>query len=267
MPANDTQLDLPPAAPASPLAVVPPANLASAPAVSVGQMLQATIERGVTAENVAVLERMMDLYERTQAKDAEKAFARAFNALQSEMPVIQALREVPDKHGNLKYTFAPYEDIMAQVRPLLLKHGFTVSFSLSFLEGRVTQKCTLMHVDGHSRSNEFSVRIGSGPPGCSESQADGAAGTYAKRHALCNALNIVVDRDTDGVPTDAREIGAPITPDKVQYLREQCRELGGNTEASLLKIAGVEKFEQIGTSVYPVLVRMLQGRRNAAKSA
>lgn len=225
---------------------------------SVGQMLQAAIDKGVTAENVAVLEKMMDLYERTQAKEAEKEFARAFNALQSEMPEIKAVKPVPDKHGNTKYFFAPYEEIMGQVRPFLLKHGFTVSFSMSYNDGRVMQECTLQHIGGHVRKNQFAVRIGSGPPGASEAQADGAAGTYAKRHALCNALNIVIDHDTDGF--DAKKDGAPITADQALYLRELIKETKSD-EALFLKFAGAPSFEEIGSARYDDCARALHKKQ------
>lgn len=248
-----------------------PAELAApsgpAPVLNVAEILQAAVQGGVTGDKVAVVKELVALQERMEQRAAEKAFARAFNALQADMPSVQAASVVKNNDGSERYKFAEYADIMGHVRPFLLKHGFTVAFSMKVDEGRVTQICALTHVDGHSKSNEFSVRIGKGPPGSSESQADGAAGTYAKRHALCSALNIVIEKDTDGVATDAREIGAPIPPDKVQYLREQCRELGGNAEAQLLNVAGVAKLEQIGEAIYPVLIRMIDGRRAAAKGA
>lgn len=227
----------------------------------VAQMLQAVIDKGVTAENVAVMEQLVSLYERMQLRDAEKQFAAAFAALQSEMPAVQATKPVPDKFGNIKYHFAPYEEIMATVKPLLLKHGFTITFSMSFSEGRVIQACTLQHVGGHSRTNQFMARIGSGPPGSSEAQGDGAASTYAKRFALCNALNIVTEVDTDG-RTDARNEGEPITQDKAIYLRELVKETKAD-EAAFLKFAGASKYEEISSTKYDMLVAAL---RKKAKS-
>ena len=230
------------------LATIPPA------APSVGAMLQSAIASGVTTENVAVLEKMMDLYERTQAKEAEKEFARAFAALQGDMPAIQAVKPVPNNDGTIRYRFAPYEEIMAIVRPLLQRHGFTVSFSQSVGDGRITQVCILQHIGGHSRMNSFAVRVGKGPPGSSEAQGDGAASTYAKRHALCNALNITVDADTDGA--DARIEGAPLAPDKVLYLRELVRDTHSD-EKLFLKFAGADTFEAIASARYDDLVRAL----------
>lgn len=228
--------------------------------LNVAAVLAAAVSQGVTAENVAVVKELVALQERMEGRESERQFARAFNALQAEMPAIRAVTPVPDKMGNIKYHFAKYEDIMEQVRPLLLKHGFTVSFSMSYADDRVTQTCTLMHIGGHSRSNPFTVRIGSGPPGASAAQADGAAGTYAKRHALCNALNIIVDQDSDGVPTDAKVIGAPIAPDKVQYLKELVKETKSD-EAKFLAFARVTKYEDIGEADYPRLVAALEKKR------
>lgn len=218
----------------------------------VAKMLEAVIAKGVTAESVGVVERLVDLYERMQAKDAEKQFAAAFVALQSDMPPIQAVKPVPNRDGTIRYKFAPYEEIMDKVKPFLQKHGFTLTFSMSYAEGRVTQNCTLMHVGGHSRTNQFMARIGSGPPGSSEAQGDGAAATYAKRQALCDALNIVVEHDND-----ARAEGKPITRDEAQFLRELVKE-SKSDEAGFLRFAGAPDYESIGADKYSILVAALQ---------
>lgn len=230
--------------------------------LSVPGMLHQFIERGITAENVAAFEKMVGLYERIQDKEAEKQFAAAFASMQSEMPVIRAMRPVPNNDGSIRYLFAPYEDVMEQVKPLLQKHGFTITFSMGFTEGRVIQTCTLQHIGGHSRSNQFMARIGKGPPGSTETQGDGAASTYAKRFALCDALNIVIDRDNDG-RGDARAEGELISPEQAQYLKEQVKEVGFKEE-SFMRLAGVSKYEMIGTGKYDVLINAIEMKRRSA---
>lgn len=229
-----------------------PAELAVSGQAPVAKMLEAVLKGGVTADNVGAVEKLVELYERMQAKDAEKQFAAAFVALQSEMPPIQAVKPVPNRDGTIRYKFAPYEEIMDKVRPFLQKHGFTLTFSMSYADGRVTQNCTLMHVGGHSRTNQFMARIGSGPPGSSEAQGDGAAATYAKRQALCDALNIVVEHDND-----ARAEGKPITRDEAAYLRELVKETGSD-EAAFLRFAGASEYEAIGSEKYSMLMNALQ---------
>lgn len=216
---------------------------------SVGDMLQAVIEKGITAENVSAMEQLVGLYERMQSRDAERAFAEAFVKLQADMPKVQAIRPVPGNDGSVRYKFAPYEEIMRQVGPMLQRHGFTVTFSTDYDEKRLIKTCTLQHVGGHSKVNKFAVRIGQGPPKASESQSDGAASTYAKRFALCDALNIQIDHDTDA---DPRAEGGVISPGQASDLRRRVRECGAD-ERAFLAFAGAQDFEDIVDAKYTML--------------
>lgn len=209
------------------------------------------------------MERLLALAERLQAKDAERAFADAFNRLMQAMPAIQAVKPVPDKNGNIKYKYAPLEEIMPKVMPVLLSHGFTITFDSEIKEGRAIAKCTLQHTGGHSRTNTSMARIGSGPPGSSEAQGDGAAMTYSKRRALCDALSIVAEIDTDGKGSaDVRDEGAPISHEQAQTLKEMARETNADEEA-FFKYAGAPfgKYEEIGSAKYQMLFRLLDKKR------
>lgn len=227
--------------------VTEPLAVVARPEPSVANMLQAVIERGVTDANVQALERLVALYERTQERDAIKEYARAFKALQAEMPKVHAVRPVPNKDGSIRYKFAPFEDIMKQVAPYLDKHGFTVRFSTRYDEQRLVKICTLQHTGGHSNSNEFAVRIGQGPPGSTDTQADGAAGTYAKRFVLCDALNIVIEKDAD-----ARLEGAPITAAQAEELARRVIETESD-KAAFLRFAGAQTFATIPAAKYAIL--------------
>lgn len=227
--------------------------VAASPPTVVEQMLHAVIEKGVTSENVGALDKLVGLYERMEEKRAEQRFAEAFVALQSEMPKVKAVKAIPNRDGTVRSTFAPYEEIMREVAPLLQRHNFTITFSTDFKEGRIIKTCTLQHVGGHQRSNSFAVRIGSGPPGCSEAQADGAAGTYAKRGALCDCLNIVIDHDTD-----ARAEGGTITEEQADELERRVKMTNSNV-AAFLKFAGnVKSFAEIPTTAYDRCDEMLR---------
>ncbi len=238
---------------------------------SVAMMLQKVIEGGITSDNVAALESLVGLYDRMQAKNAEREFNQAFAKLQSELSSVNATRQVPNKDGSVRYRFAPYEDIMETVKPVLIANGFAISFTTRFMEGgRIVSICTLRHVGGFSQSNEFAVRIGGGPPGATETQADGAAKTYAKRGALCDALNIVVEHDDD-----ARMIGQPIGKALAEDLRARVIGCGAN-EDSFLKYAGVrvepgiaptfDDYAEISDERWPVLDELLK-RKEATAAA
>lgn len=195
---------------------------------SLTELIYAAVKGGVTKESAEVAGRLMELFERSEAKKAEREFAAAFSELQAEMPAIKATKAVPNNDGSIRYKFAPYEEIMKQVQPILTKHGFSVRFSSKSEEGKMTMICTLMHKGGHSVTNEFAVRIGKGPPGSNEAQADGSAGSYAQRAAICDALNISVRHDDD-----ARAVGHPITPEQAKSLRDRVLATGSNEDAFL----------------------------------
>lgn len=216
------------------------------------------VEKGITGESVAAFGQLVALKERMDEKQAEKEFASDFIAMQKKIPKVQATKAVPDKQGNIKYHFAPYEDIMDQVGPLLEEFGFAVTFG-NRAEGtpqRMVSICTLIHKGGHSKSNEFSVRVGSGPPGCGESQADGSAGSYAKRYALCDALNI----QTKGMgDDDARLLGAPITAAQVEELRSRLLATKGD-EKKFLDFAGAAHWEAIPSTKWDALCSVISER-------
>lgn len=232
----------------------PQTALALASEPSAGQLLQALIDRGNPEANIGVLERLVALKERSDAKQAEREFAVAFHALQQETLSVQARDEVPDKHGGVRYVFASYECIMRQVGPLLLKHGFSVSYDSEFKENRMVMRCTLTHVSGHSRVTSQFMRVGA-VYGANDAQNDGATATMARRYALCSALNIVISRDTDGA--DATNEGQAISFDMAQTLAEMVKETNSN-EAAFLKYAGAAKYEEIGQNRYQELFRSLQ---------
>jgi len=211
------------------------------------------IERGVTSENVAALRELVALKKDMDKDAAVKAFAADFIAMMQEMPKIQATKIIPNRDGSMRSSFAPFEEIDTQLRPIAMRHGFTYSFSEgTFQQGKVTKICTVLHKGGHERSNPFSVRIGSGPPGCSEAQADGAAHSYAKRGALCDAFNIIVH----GIDNDARLEGAPVSKTVAFELERRVKETNSNV-AAFLKLAGAATFEEIPESKYSILDQLL----------
>lgn len=220
------------------------------------ELIRAVIERGVTAESVGVVERLVALQERMDERAAVKQFNTAFVALQTDLPVIVATTIIPNRGK-----YERFEDICRVVNPLLQKHGFTVSFTMDFKENRILETCHLKHIGGHSQSNSFAVRSGKAD---TDTQADCKAATTAKRNALLNCLNVVIRQDAlqneDG---DASLEGGLIGPDKVQYLREQVRDTGSN-EAAFLKMAGASTYEEIRTGAYDVLVRALESKKKRA---
>ncbi len=245
----------------------PDRQLATQQEPSVALMLQgalSNIQTGeITERHVDVLGKMMDLYERNEKRTAEKDFASALTDLQGETMRVQATKAVDQKSdGTCRYRFAPYETIMAAVQPMLTRHGFSITFDTEVGDNRLTSICTLMHKSGHARQNRFAVRYGK-PPGSSDAQGDMATKSYAKRGALCDALNISIEHDTDG--DDARGLGAPITAKQAADLRDRVEACGAD-EPKFLAMAGAANYESIPESKLNELHEALakKERKNAA---
>lgn len=217
-------------------------------------LIEKIVNGGVTESNVAALDKLLGVYERLDDKRAEREFASAFVALQTDLPVIVADTVIPNRGK-----YSRFEDVMHIVGPLLAKHGFSVSFSMDFKENRIVETCHLKHIGGHSQSNSFAVRAGGKAD--SDTQADCKAATTAKRNALLNCLNIVIRQDAmQNEEGDASLEGGPIPPDKVVYIRELLEETKSDV-GKFLAMAGVDRVEEIGTGQYDTLVRALLMKR------
>lgn len=218
------------------------------------RLIQKVVDGGVTESNVAALDKLLAVYERLDDKRAEREFSAAFVALQHDLPVIVASSIIPNRGK-----YERFEDVMRVVSPLLVKHGFSVSFSMDFKENRIVETCHLKHIGGHSQSNSFAVRAGGKAD--SDTQADCKAATTAKRNALLNCLNIVIRQDVmQDEENDASLIGEKISAPKAIYLRELVRDTKSD-EAAFLKYAQAEKYEDITESSYDRLVSALMKKQ------
>jgi len=233
-------------------------ELAVRPIIDPYTMMQAMIEKGVTAENAEAFKIMCQTVREIASDNARREFFSAMAALQAELPNVMATKSIPGKDGMIRSTFAPRDEIMAVLKPCLVKYGFSVSF-----DGRVepdgkrlTAICIVAHVGGHSETREFSVRV-SAPPGCSDAQADGSTITYAQRYALCSAFNIVIDHDTD-----ARIEGGTVSAEVAKEL-EEAVDATKSDKAAFLKFAEARSFADIREAKVGVLREALA--KKAAK--
>lgn len=236
---------------------------------STGELLAAVVSQGITPASVEVMERLCALREREEKRNAEREFAEAFLRLQQQLPTIQGTREIPDKSGKVKFRYANFDDIDLIVRPICLTNGFTYAFSeRAIAEGRVTVVMTLTHVGGHSRDIPYSVRIGSGPPGTNESQADMGGHSYAQRGAIESGLALrIVGAKSESA--DARNIGGAITPEKAADLRLRAESLGATQAARMLRLALAGRdngtWEEVGSANLAIVENMLKNLEKTAQ--
>ena len=133
--------------------------------------------------DLAQIEKMMDLQDRWERKEAEKSYNAAFAAFKAEAVRIVKGRKVTD--GPLRgKEYAELHDVVDAVTPALSRHGLSTAWKLTKDEPQWLEvTCTLKHVGGHAES----VSMG-GPPDAGGAknalQARASTKSYLERYTL-----------------------------------------------------------------------------------
>lgn len=150
------------------------------------------------AFDVTKLQALMAMQERLEDRQAERAFAEALTAAQSEMPQVERLGTVSLGTGKGSYNFARLEDMDRVLRPIMIRHGFSIFFDREQREGAgggLVVTGTLAHVAGHSKKASFPVALDTGA-GRNNLQAAGSADSYARRY-LIEGFFLIVRKGKD----------------------------------------------------------------------
>jgi hypothetical protein len=231
-------------------------------AVSVLSMARAVMEKGMTVENVTVMEKMIAMAERLTDKEAEKQYNAALAKLQSECKNVIATKDV-----NGKFRYAPFLDIWNSARPAVERNGFTLQWDQSHLGTSVKVTLTLRHSGGHKEDFGYTMRLGTDAPGMPEgsktSVIDEVTESRAKRRLLMDVLNIVVD-----AVSAAEDVGNGKLADyrEVDVLRNRWLAAGG-TEEKALYYANCEKWNQVTQSALETLQKLAHDKERMNRKA
>ena len=175
-----------------------------APVARKEHSLALVIERIAINPNVDVvkLEKIIELQERVLRHKAEADFNAAFSKMQREVPTVK------ERASTDKGTYAPLEDIVDAVRPILAKHGFSLGFQTEWPDKNTVKVIGILTRGTHARRSEF--QAGADQSGSKNAiQALASSVSYGKRYATKDLLCIV----TRGEDDDANRSGAPDPPD------------------------------------------------------
>lgn len=156
------------------------------------------------AMDVDKLQRLIDMQKDAMQSNAVAAFNQAFAAMQAEIPTV-----IEKGRGDKGMSYATLEDIVETVRPVLRKHGFSLSHQTEWPD-KTTVKVIgiLTHCDGHERRSEF---LASSDTSGSKNaiQALGSSNSYGRRYTTKDLLNIVTKHEDD----DGKKAGAKPEPE------------------------------------------------------
>jgi hypothetical protein len=209
--------------------------------------------------DVEKLDRMMAMYERLKAKEAELAFNAAKGRILKKLAGIKFVKNRPASYEIEKgkpqkgtyeaFKYAPLEEIDKHLRPLLLEEEMDLSYSDEPREhGWILIRGRLKHLPGSHFEDSFMPAPPDTSGGKSTVQGVGSTNSYLRRYITCNIFNIVVvgdDDDGNGGAIDEAQTDmlldlikkAKVGPKFLKYMRAQSIEEAGSLEAAVATIA------------------------------
>jgi hypothetical protein len=156
------------------------------------------------AVDVDKLQRLIDMQKDARRDHAIAAFNQDFARMQAEIPTV-----IEKGKGDKGMSYARLEDIIETVRPVLQRHGFSLSHQTEWPDKSTIKVIGILtHREGHERRSEF---LASADQTGSKNaiQALGSSNSYGRRYTTKDLLNIVTKQEDD----DGQKSSAPAEPD------------------------------------------------------
>lgn len=216
-------------------------------------LLAKAVEQGADPANI---EKLLDLQERVQAREAQAQLNNALAEFQAQCPAIVKDKEVRDRAGKILYRFAPLESVVSQVRPQLASLGLSFAFDTDQTDKGIDVWCSIHHRGGGATRSHVFVPATKGH-NTNAAQETGLAATYGKRYALINALGIVTaDEDLDGAAQAQKQ---PITMLQVETLETLIKKANADRK-KFLKYLGVDAMQDVTADLYDHAVKALNAK-------
>lgn len=164
---------------------------------------QALIARAID-KNLPIesMERLLAMRRELRAEWAKDQYFSALARFQKACPIIGKSKGVNDKYGKHRYSYAPLEIIVEEVRDALEANGFSYTTGTEQTPDSVTAICNAHHIAGHAESTRLTVPIDHDAY-MSAPQKVASALTYATRYAFRNVFGIMTgDEDDDAQSVD-----------------------------------------------------------------
>lgn len=217
------------------------------------------IELAMQQDNLDKLEKMMELQEAWEKREAEKAFHQSFAAFKAECPTL-----LKTSKGHNSY-YVGLGMIVEAAIPALSKHGLSHCWDFyQRLENNkpyITVKCILTHNQGHSRSVEMSSYADENTL-MNAIQKIASAKTYLERYTLLAITGLAVkDMDDDGRSAVAMDVTKTLNAEQVSNIEQMMQEAGVELPR-IQKHFNIATLGEIPIGKYGELSSLLQSAKN-----
>lgn len=209
------------------------------------------MDRGLVDPDI--ISKMMDLQERNERREAEKAYIAAMAAFKAESPKIMKDKNVSygsrNGGGDTAYSHASLGNVTSTVNPVLAAHGLSASWEIDQDGSSITVTCKITHKLGHSEST--SVTGAADNSGKKNSiQAVGSTISYFQRYTLLSILGLAThDQDDDGAGSQPVETLSDEQVSEIIGLMDE----KNLAHAQLLKWLKCDSWENVPAHRYEVI--------------
>lgn len=229
-----------------------------------GDSILSIIAKAASDPNVDIdkMDRLLQMQERVQDRQAAADFADALARMQPELPVITANSEI--KHnGKLIAKYATWDHIYSAIKPILSEYGFALIFRNTSTDKSETTTAVLKR-GGHEETNSVTLDRDTG--GAKNSvQAVGSSRTYGQRYSACPLIGITIQGDDD----DGHAAGAahPISVQQYNELGKRIRDLEVNEPAFFKVLQHNGPLEELPASKFARAMQQLDVKAKQASKA
>ena len=170
-------------------------------------MVALAVQQGAGIEQ---LNRLMDLQDRWEKKESEKAFVAALSNFKSE--AIEIIKTKQVKYGQTSYKHAELAGIVEAATPALSRYGLSLRWTTDQQGSVIRVTAILQHVQGHAETVSLeSPADSSGQKNAL--QAVASAITYLQRYTAMAILGLAAkDQDDDGRGFDNKNGSKAVDP-------------------------------------------------------
>lgn len=200
--------------------------------------------------DVAKMEALLNMQERLMRVQAEREFKAALSAIQAVAPRVERDGKIVVK-GTLRSTYATFEAIDKELRPLTDEHGFSYRFTTEQMENKTLLVImTVGHRGGHAETATMPLPVDANEYRSAVQNVRSSI-TFAKRCLVSDFFNIVtVGEDTDGA-------GGYISEEQAMVLETMLKDKRANVK-SFLAYAEAESVKTIAAKNYDKVLSALR---------
>ncbi len=224
-------------------------------------LVQMAVESGADLDR---LEKLMDMQEKWEAREAKKSYLKAMAGFQKECPIIQKDAHVrfETQKGITEYDHPSLGGMLGQVGDLMGQYGLVRSWRMIQDTGLMTVECIITHIDGHQESTSM-VGPYDQSGGKNNIQAIGSTQKYLERYTFEAIIGAASGNDNDG--NDSEPILETINEKQIEEICEKLKGKNGKVFLSWVsKVCNIkmESVNDIPIKYYDWIIEKI-GEKNA----